>query len=168
MKNGKILFETIYKCNIEILQRYSCKKNTEYLNPKHLQFFLSTLLEGYEFKRMDETLANEPSWHKISEDFTSQFNSIDDYINRGVGFGNMYDEQFVSGDHHSYSIYDNGIEIEVATHPKLRRKGLVSIVSSALILDCLEKGIYPNWDAAKKSSLKLAQKFGCVLDQPTI
>ena len=76
----------------------------------------------------------------------------------------MYKGEVVCGAS-SYSIYDNGIEIEVATDHNYRRKGLATIVSAALILDCLEKGIYPNWDAANTTSAKLAEKLGYVFDK---
>ena len=46
-----------------------------------------------------------------------------------------------------------------------RRKGLATVVSAALILDCLEKGKYPNWDAANSTSAKLAEKLGYVFDK---
>ncbi len=71
----------------------------------------------------------------------------------------MYKGEVVCGAS-SYSIYDSGIEIEVATNYNHRRKGLATIVSAALILDCLEKEIYPNWDAANTTSAKLAEKLG--------
>ncbi|MBK3496952.1 GNAT family N-acetyltransferase [Viridibacillus sp. YIM B01967] len=156
--------ETIHKGSIEKFQRYRFKKNPENLDRHQLQTFISALPEGYELKRIDTTLAKEPALHEISEDFTSQFNSIDDYINRGVGFGILYDEQIVCAAT-SFSIYNDGIEIEVATDPKHRRKGLATIVSSALILDCLDRGMYPNWDAANLDSSMLAQKLGYILEE---
>jgi RimJ/RimL family protein N-acetyltransferase len=157
--------ETVYKGSIEKFQRYKFKKNPEDLNRNHILRFLSTLPEGYELKKIDETLAKEPTLHEVSEDFTGQFNSIDDYINRGIGFCILYDGQVVCGAS-SYSIYDNGIEIEVATHPKYWRKGLASIAASALILECLDRGMYPSWDAANIESANLAQKLGYVLEEP--
>ncbi|BCB37854.1 hypothetical protein BCJMU51_2747 [Bacillus cereus] len=42
---------------------------------------------------------------------------------------------------------------------------MATIVSAALILDCLEKEIYPNWDAANTTSAKLAEKLGYVFDK---
>lgn len=41
-----------------------------------------------------------------------------------------------------------------------RRKGLASVVCSALILDCLDEGLYPSWDAHDMNSVQLARKFG--------
>lgn len=41
-----------------------------------------------------------------------------------------------------------------------RRKGLAYACGSKLILECLEKGLYPSWDAQNKWSVALAQKLG--------
>ena len=65
----------------------------------------------------------------------------------------------------SFSIYDDGIEIEIATHPEHRKKGLATITASALILDCLDRGIYPSWDGANNESVKLAEKLGYVFKE---
>ena len=89
-------------------------------------------------KKIDEHIVNNSTLHKVSEDFTSQFQSVEDYINRGIRYCVLYKGEVVCGAS-SYSIYDSGIEIEVATNYNHRRKGLATIVSAALILDCLEK-----------------------------
>ena len=52
------------------------------------------------------------------------FQLTDDYINRGIGYSIFYKGDVVCGAS-SYSIYDDGIEIEVATDPNHIRKGLV-------------------------------------------
>ena len=41
-----------------------------------------------------------------------------------------------------------------------RRKGLATICCSALILDCLEEGLYPSWDAQNMNSVRMAEKLG--------
>ncbi|WP_214484012.1 GNAT family N-acetyltransferase [Bacillus sp. SM2101] len=156
--------ETVHKGVLDKFQRYKFQKDPEDLNQSHIHTFLSKLSEGYRLQKIDLTLAKEPSLHEISEDFTSQFDSIDDFINRGIGYAILYDGQVVCGAS-SYSIYNHGIEIEVATHPLHRRKGLASIAGSALILDCLENGVYPSWDAANIESANLAQKLGYVLKE---
>ncbi len=155
--------ETFYKGHIEKFQRYAFKKDSKDLDCQHIRGFLKTLPEGYELKRLDASLAKESSFNELSEDFISQFNSMDDFINRGVGFSISYSNQIVCGGT-SYSIYDNGIEIEIATHPLHRKKGLATIVASELILYCLERGTYPSWDAANIESVKLAEKLGYVLE----
>ncbi len=161
----KNLIETIHEGRIEKFQRYAFKKNVKYLDRNHMQVFLSTISEGYELKKIDSSIVHEPSFHKLSEDFTSQFESLDDYINKGVGYCILHNGQVVCGAS-SYSVYDDGIEIEIDTHPDHRRKGLATVASSALILDCLDRGKYPNWDAANMDSVNLAQKLGYVLEEP--
>lgn len=41
-----------------------------------------------------------------------------------------------------------------------RRKHLATIACSALILNCLEEGLYPSWDAQNINSIHLAEKLG--------
>lgn len=156
--------ETLHK-RIEKFDRFEFEKNPKHLDSKHLQGYLSTLPDGYELKKIDEALVNEDSLHKLSPEFTGQFDSVQDFLKRGVGFCIVHKGQIVSGAS-SYSIYDNGLEIEVATDAKHRKKGLATVVSSALILDCIDKGIYPNWDAANIESLNLGKKLGYVFKQP--
>lgn len=156
--------ETIHKGSIEKFQRYKFNKNPEHLDKTHIQKLLTPLPEGYELKKIDATISKEPSLHELSEDFIAQFNSIDDFIDRGVGFAILKEGQVVCGAT-SFSIYDDGIEIEIATHPQHRRKGLAIITASALILDCLERGIYPSWDGANNESVKLAEKLGYIFKE---
>ena len=45
-----------------------------------------------------------------------------------------------------------------------RRKHLALISCSALILRCVEEGLYPSWDAQNMDSVRLAEKLGYELD----
>lgn len=153
--------ETVHKGSIEKFQRYRFEKNPEHLDRRHIQNLLSPLPKGYELKRIDAMVAKEPSLHELSEDFVAQFNSVDDFIDRGVGFAILNEGQVVCGAT-SFSIYDDGIEIEIATHPQHRRKGLATITAAALMVDCLDRGMYPSWDGANSESVKLAEKLGYV------
>lgn len=159
----KSRIETIHEGRIEKFQRYAFKKDVKYLDRDHMQVLLSTISKEYELKKIDSSIVHEPSFQQLSEDFTSQFESLDDYIIKGVGYCILYNGQVVCGAS-SYSVHDDGIEIEVDTHPDHRRKGLATVASSALILDCLDRGKYPNWDAANIDSVNLAQKLGYVLE----
>ena len=38
--------------------------------------------------------------------------------------------------------------------------GLLAAAAAGLILECLERGLYPSWDAANLSSVALAEKLG--------
>ena len=159
----KNLIETFHNGSIEKFPRYAFKKDPKHLDPSHIKSFLSLMPEGYELKKIDCALAYDPSLQELSEDFTSQFASIDDYIDKGVGFCILHNGQIVCAAS-SYSVYDDGIEIEIDTLPEHRRKGLATIAVSALILDCLGRGKYPSWDAANLESVALAEKLGYVLE----
>ncbi len=161
----KSRIETAYKGYIDKFQRYAFKKNPDYLDYNHIQSFLGKLPAEYELRKVDKALAYDPSLQEVSEDFTSQFNSIEDYINKGIGYCILRKEKIVCGAS-SYSVYDDGIEIEIDTHPDYRRKGLATVAAAALILDCLERGKYPSWDAANLVSVSLAQRFGYVMEEP--
>lgn len=65
----------------------------------------------------------------------------------------------------SYTVYDGGIEIEIDTRPDLRRLGLALACGARLILDCLDRGLYPSWDAHDLRSVALAEKLGYHLDR---
>lgn len=160
----KKLIETIHEKRIEKFDRFEFEKNPEQFDSEHLQGYLASLPEGYELKKMDESLVNEDSLQELSPEFTGLFDSTQDFLNRGLGFCIVHKGQVVSGAS-SYSIYTNGLEIEVATDTDHRKMGLATAVSSALILDCLDKGIYPNWDAANPESLNLGKKLGYILKQ---
>ncbi|MED1410755.1 MULTISPECIES: GNAT family N-acetyltransferase [Bacillus] len=151
--------ETVHKGSIQKFQRFRFNKNPEDLDRVHIQKLLSTLPEEYEIKKIDKNIAKAPSFHELSEDFISQFDSSADFIDRGVGYAILHKGQVVSAAT-SFSIYDDGIEIEIASHPNHRRKGLATIVASALILDCLDRGKYPSWDGANSESVELAKKLG--------
>lgn len=161
----KSRIETVYKDYIDKFQRYAFKKNPEHLDYKHIQSFLGKLPAGYELKKIDKVLAYDPSLQEVSEDFTSQFDSIEDYINKGIGYCILHKGQIVCGAS-SYSVYDDGIEIEIDTHPNHRRKGLATVAAAALILECVESEKYPSWDAANLVSVSLAQRFGYVMEEP--
>lgn len=156
--------ESVHKNAIEKFQRYRFEKNPEHLERAYILNLLSSLPEGYEIKKVDKDIANAPSFHELSEDFVSQFDSIDDFLNRGIGYAIIHEGQVVSAAT-SFSIFDDGIEIEIATHSQYRRKGLATITASALILDCMDRGKYPSWDGANAESVELAKKLGYVFKE---
>lgn len=151
--------EAVHSNKFEKFDRYSLEKNPGHLDRGQMQSFMSSLPEGYEIKKVDEDIAGSASFNELSEDFVSQFESVEDFLERGKGYAILFDGKVVSAAT-SFSIYDEGIEIEIATDPEYRRKGLAAATASALILDCLDKGLYPSWDAANTESLKLAEKLG--------
>lgn len=94
-----------------------------------------------------------------SADLVSQFSDNENYRNMGIGAVICKDDIIVSGAS-SYSRYKEGIEIEIDTKEEYRRKGLAYICGAKLILECLERNLYPSWDAHNSGSVALAEKLG--------
>ena len=59
-------------------------------------------------------------------------------------------------------IFDNEFVLQVVTdpNPSYRRKGFATIATTALIGECLEKGIKPHFDADSEISTRFALKLG--------
>ena len=142
--------------------RYAIRKDTVFDREK-LAETASKLPEGYELKKIDSDIYDLCVQDPVTADFVSAFGSKENYLELGRGMVILKDGKFVSGAS-SYTRYKEGIEIEVDTIVPERRKGLASIVCSALILSCLDEGLYPSWDAHDMNSVQLARKFGYEFD----
>ena len=79
-------------------------------------------------------------------------------------FGNWEETMIYS----CYTRYQEGIEIQVDTKNDERRKHLATICCAKLILECLEQGLYPSWDAQNLWSVRLAEKLGYELSHEYI
>lgn len=142
--------------------RYAIRKDTVFDREK-LEKMVAGLPEGYELKKIDSELYDLCMKDPVTFDFVSVFGSKEKYLELGRGMMILKDGKFVSGAS-SYMRYKEGIEIEVDTIPSERRKGLASVVCSALILACLDEGLYPSWDAHDMNSVRLSKKFGYEFD----
>lgn len=153
------LIEKCYGDKAKKVTRYAIKKETDIFNVEKLKQVVFSLPDGYDLKIMEETeykMCRENSW---ANDFVSNYKDYTTYKNLGMGIAVLKDGELVAGAS-SYSTYDKGIEIEIDTREEHRRKGLAYACGAKLILECLEKGIYPSWDAQNKWSVALAQKLG--------
>lgn len=140
------------------VSRYAFRKDTAF-DRKKLEALTKQLPEGYSRKLIDEEIFQWSRQQDWCRDWVSQFESYDDYAKRGLGVVILKDGLPVSGAS-SYSVYREGIEIEIQTLPAHRRKGLATCAAASLILECLNRGLYPSWDAANLWSVGLAKKLG--------
>ena len=60
----------------------------------------------------------------------------------------------------AYARSRGGVEIEVDTRPDMRRRGLARCCAARYIAGCLERGLYPEWDAHTAVSAALAEGLG--------
>lgn len=146
----------------EKVTRYAMKHDTEF-NRGQLQDLIKKLSDRYELRAIDGDLYDQCLMNPLTADFTANFGSKENYLKLGLGFVILKNGAIVSGAS-SFSRYKEGIEIEVDTAESERKKGLASIACAALILKCLEKGLYPSWDAQNLTSVRLAEKLGYQID----
>lgn len=142
--------------------RYAIKKDTIF-DRTMLQNEIKKLPAGYELKKIDADIYDRCLENPATEDFVSAFESKEKYLQMGRGMVILKNGIIVAGAS-SYTRYREGIEIEVDTIEPERRKHLATIACSALILNCLEEGLYPSWDAQNMNSVHLAEKLGYEFD----
>lgn len=149
----------VYGNRAKVVSRYATKKERDVFDIQKLEQAVSSLPQGYELHLMDEALYHMCRAETWSADLVSQFRDYDNYRSLGLGAVVTADHRIVSGAS-SYTRYREGIEIEIDTKEEYRRKGLAYICGARLILECLNRNLYPSWDAQNKGSLSLAEKLG--------
>ncbi len=153
------LIETCYGDQAKRVTRYAIKKEQDIFDVSKLEQASMNLPEGYELKLLKEQEYNMCQNNGWANDLVSQYKDYETYKKLGLGVVVLKEGELVSGAS-SYSRYKEGIEIEIDTREDHRRKGLAYACGAKLILECLENGLYPSWDAQNKWSVSLAQKLG--------
>lgn len=160
------LIEHTYRERAEKFTRYAFFKEPGAFDREKLKKYLAGLSPEYCIKAIDEKLYNNILSEEWSKDLCSQFPNYSDFESTGIGFAALRkDNGELAGGASSYTVYRDGIEIEIDTKLEYRRKGLARACASRLILGCIEKGLYPSWDAANKESAALAQQLGYILEK---
>lgn len=142
--------------------RYAIRKDTRF-DAEALQKTVGSLPAEYELRPIDAELYDLCLQDPVTADFVAPFGSKERYLKLGRGVVILKNGRIISGAS-SYTRYREGIEIEVDTVPEERRKGFAGIACAALILRCLEEGLYPSWDAHNMDSVRLSEKFGYEFD----
>ena len=150
----------IEKCftDCKRVTRFAIKKDAKFDREK-LERIAAHIPEGYELRRIDGELYDICLTSPDTREFVACFESKEQFLALGRGFVLVKDGHIVSGAS-SYSRYREGIEIEVDTVEEEQRKVFARICCAALILSCLSDGLYPNWDAANRISVHLAETLG--------
>jgi len=153
------LIVKVYGDNAKMIIRYAIKKEHNTFDKEKLQNAIHTLPQEYSLKLIDEDIYDLCRSSDWSMDLVSQYKDYEMYKKLGIGVGVLKDGVLLSGAS-AYSRYQDGIEIEIDTKETYRRKGLAYVCGAKLILECLERGLYPSWDAQNKWSVGLAEKLG--------
>ena len=146
-----------HRIGIEPRISYSCEK----LDPTHLRSLQKTRAD-MEVIRLDAGTLDQ-AVREVSPALLRPevFASARDFEERGIGYGALHSGRLVAGAVSGY-ISNAGIEIQINTDPDYRRRGFARAVGIPLILECLERGLEPNWDSSNPASQQLAEQLGYV------
>ena len=144
----------------EKVTRYAIKHDANF-NKEKLQAMIDALPEGYELKIIDSKVYDMCKRSKDDdvEGLIDWFDTKKQFLEEALGYAVIKDGKAVGGASTAYR-FPSAIDIEVDVSKKHRRKGLASAASAKLILDCLDRGFKPTWDAANMKSVHLSEKLG--------
>lgn len=146
------------------VKRYAIKKKQrDSFNINYLKELTEQLGKGYRYERMNEEIVHRVLLEEWSSDFCSNFTNPKEFLERGLGVVIFKEDEIVCGAS-SYTAYDRGIEVGIATKEQYRKLGLATLCSAKLILLCIEREKDVNWDAANMYSVHIAQKLGFEFD----
>lgn len=158
-----VIIEKTYGNRAKKVSRFAFKKEPEVFDKEKLRDFAESAGGEYTFRMIDRELFDHCRKQEWSRDFVSLYADYDAYQRTGLGVVALKEGEPVSGAS-SYSSYRGGIEIEIDTKNEYRRRGLATACGARLILECLERGLYPSWDAQNLWSVALAEKLGYHFD----
>ena len=153
------LIERCYREKAKKVTRYATKKEPYVFNKEKLKCIIAGLSKEYTIELINKDIYEKCKAENWSRDLVSQYKNYDMYKKYGLGVAILRDDKLISGAS-SYSSYKDGIEIEIDTKEEYRRKGLAYVCGAKLILEALERNLYPSWDAQNKWSVALAEKLG--------
>ncbi len=145
--------------NIVRFKRYSFHWEPDIFDKKRLLDFVQGKDDGYDVVPFTIEIAEKALLSNFTADFCMFYESPKSFLELGIGFCIFQDDQIVAGAS-SYSSCKGAIDITIGTINEYRRKGLALKCASKLILACLDRGLYPRWDAANLESVALAEKLG--------
>jgi hypothetical protein len=154
-----VLIEKYYVNRFKKFKRFSIKREPNVFQRETLNSYIKAGESNFEIKRIDEEIYYKVLNDAFMADCCSNFTSIESFLSNGIGYVIMYDNEIISGAS-SYSYCKGSIDITIGTKEEYRKKGLALACASKLILDCLDKNIYPRWDATNIESVALAEKLG--------
>ncbi len=157
------LIESVYQGRAKKVRRYAFRKKDTIFDREKLKSFIKAIDADYHLQMVDEKLFRYCREQEWSRDLVSLYADFDTYQRLGLGVVVLKDSELVSGAS-SYSRYQDGIEIQIDTKEAYRRQGLATACGASLILACLDRGLYPSWDAQNLWSVGLAEKLGYSFD----
>ena len=144
--------------------RFKFKRDSSLFDKANLQSYIHKLPKGYEVASIDEVMFRQLLTLDWAEEHCSQFSSFELFQKYGVGFVVLYEGKPICAAS-PYAYCDGIIDVQIDTVEEHRKKGIATACSARLILECLDRGIFPSWNADCDESRYLAEKLGYQLDK---
>lgn len=135
------------------------RESLEIFDRQQLLKAVEGLPEGYELRMMDRSLFEQCDSLDWCREWVENYPTYELYEQYGLGAVVLKNGEPVAGAS-SFSSYLQGIEIIIRTKEEYQKQGFAYICASKLILACMERNLYPSWDAANLKSLGLSRKLG--------
>lgn len=149
---------------VRCYSRYAIKREPNTFDKNNLEQLIKNIDPVYEIKQIDEKIYKEVLNIDWAADGCCFYRSYEDFKENGLGYVVLRDSQLVSIAS-SYTTYKNTIGVTIGTLEEYRRQGLAAACGATLILECLERGIYPEWEASNMNSVALSEKLGYHFDR---
>lgn len=162
VSNNEYGFNVIQKYfpnNHKKYSRYAIKKEPDVFQIDKLKNFIETVEPKFHIEKIDGSNYNKVLEDEFMADCCSNYSSLEEFLKNGIGYVIIHEGEIISGAS-SYCYCKGSIDITIGTKEEYRQKGLALACASKLILDCLDKNIYPRWDASNLESVALAEKLG--------
>jgi len=157
------IIESAFLENARKFPRYRINFDKNKIDREKLQSYIDNLSPEYSLVQIDENVYQRTLGDEVAIEWYSLYQSAKDYVQRGLGYCIFKGDELVSGASSCISC-NGGIEIQIDTKESFQRKGLATVCAAKLVLECLDRNIYPRWDADCKESLMLAEKLGYEFD----
>jgi len=153
------LAKEIHGEKLVLFPRYSF--SSENLSVEHLDHLLANSPFKDAIQRIDTAVARQALAVQDGVVDLSDFDSAEDFVERGIGFRLMSNESMM-GAGYSSLVGSKGIEVSLFVFPEHRRKEVATALACKLLKWSLEHDMDPHWDAANPESCTLAEKLGYV------
>ena len=145
--------------------RYSFKDKANF-QVEFLNDLVSQLEKGCNIVPIDNRIYNCLSEEEWSQDLQGDFESYQDLaLKGGFGFVILKNNEVIAGIS-SGLVYREAVEVEVATRPNEQGNGFAKKLGAAMILESLNRDMFPLWDAHNEASKKVAEFLGYELVEP--
>ncbi|HGR8137920.1 TPA: GNAT family N-acetyltransferase, partial [Streptococcus pneumoniae] len=153
------------KVGLNSFTRYSFKDKANF-QVEFLNNLVTHLEEGYNIVPIDNHIYNCFSTEEWSQDLQGDFESYQDFVLKGgFGFVILKNNELIAGIS-SGLVYRKAVEVEVATRPNEQGNGFAKKLGAAMILESLNRDMFPLWDAHNEASKKVAEFLGYELSEP--